>query len=173
MNDTRTREECPKDSKLRKACLAVQDLLCHYRHGREGEVYTLVQEALADDPLEFIDNRTREECLQDIKDAKARLWQLVANDPWVYAIKRIWKGETRYRTRVPGMGWRQLIATDLDHSGLWLSASRQWAEETMEAMAADRLQETEYSLVRIAKEALPHLPCWESYKHLETFGGTP
>lgn len=125
------------------------------------------------------DNRTREECLQDIKDAHARITQLVANDPWVYAIKRIWHGKIRYHTRVKGMGWRQLLATDLDHSALWLAASQVWAEETMDAMATDhRLRGTltpsaEYEIVRIAKEALPHLPCWPSYKHLETFGGTP
>jgi hypothetical protein len=125
------------------------------------------------------DNRTRDECLQDIEDAKARLTQLVANDPWVYAIKRTWKGEIRYHTRVKGMGWLQLLARDLDHPGLWLAACKYWAEEMMESMATDHLRTPgarphgEYEIVRIAKEALPHLPCWGSYKHLIRFGGTP
>lgn len=121
-----------------------------------------------------MDNRSREDCLADIKDAKVRLKQLVANDPWVYGIKRTWKGETRYHTRVKGLGWRQLLATSLDHSALWLTSSRSWAEETREYMANDCvLRGAIYEIVRIAKEALPHLPCWGSYKHLETFGGTP
>jgi len=127
------------------------------------------------------DNRSREECLQDIKDAKARITQLVALDPWVYAIKRTWKREVRYHTRVIGKGWQQLLATDLDHPSLWLAASKYWAEEMRESLATAHLRtpgarppkDMTYELVRIAKEALPHLPCWGSYKHLERFGGTP
>ena len=125
------------------------------------------------------DNRTREECLQDIEDAKARITQLVVKDPWVYAIKRTWKGEVRYHTRVREKGWRQLLATDLDPPGLWLAASKYWVEEYMESLATAHLlipgarPHGEYELVRISKEALPHLPCWGSYKHLIRFGGTP
>jgi hypothetical protein len=117
------------------------------------------------------DNRTRKECLQDIDDARARLKQLIANDVWVYGIKSTRKGSTRYHTRVRGMGWRPR-ATDLDHSALWLTASRLRAEETMDAMVKDHPCGV-LEIFRIAKDALPHLACWGSYKHLKTFGGTP
>jgi len=127
------------------------------------------------------DNRTREECLQDIEDAKARITQIVVTDPWVYAIKRTWKGEVRYHTRVKGKGWRQLLATDLDHSGIWLAASKHWAEEYMECLATDHLctpgarplKDVGWEIVRILKETLPNHPCWGSYKHLVRYGGTP
>jgi hypothetical protein len=119
------------------------------------------------------DHRTREECLQDIEDARARLKQLRTLDIWVYAIKRTWKGETRYRTRVRGLGWRQVLALDLDHPALWLAASKHWAEDEMEAMTKRAIKGATYEIVRVAKSALPNLPCWPTYRHLEEFGGTP
>jgi len=116
------------------------------------------------------DLRTREECLKDIEDAHTRLSQLRQLDTWVYAIARTWKGGTRYHTRVPEMGWRQLLATDLNHSAIWLTASRHWAKEVMRCMAtAHPLKGAKYEIIRVSKEALPHLPCWKYYKHREEF----
>ena len=117
------------------------------------------------------DNRTSEECLEALDNAYARLKQLRTEDPLVYGIKRTRTWETRYHTRVKGMGLWQVLATDLNHSALWLAASRPWAEEQMHAMATVN-RGAVYEIIEIPKADVPNLPCWRTYSQYSEFGGT-
>ena len=112
--------------------------------------------------LEFIDYLSREDCKIVIDRARARLRQWRIADPMVYGIQRIYRGDRRYHTRVPGRGWRQLLATDMGHRALWLTPSREVAERQVECFENDHpLQYAAWSVFEIPKTEAVKLPCYQ------------
>ncbi len=113
-------------------------------------------------PLLAIEQMTREQCRSLIKQAKDRLRQLRVEDPMVYGIQRIFRGNRRYHTCVAGMGHRQLLATDMGHSALWLTSSREWAEHSKECFEQDHPKMGEiWSVFELPKTEAIKLPCYK------------
>jgi hypothetical protein len=116
--------------------------------------------------MRFIDNLTREECQTVYERLLERGKQLRTADPLVYGVKRTWKSVTRYHTRVKGMGWRQLLASDLEHGALWLTAIRSVAEDNAKAMGKDRscvLKDAVWEVFEIPKVEAVKLPCYKCH----------
>lgn len=113
--------------------------------------------------LRFIDKLSREACQTVYEKLQARGRQLRAEDPLVYGIKRIYKGVVRYHTRVKGLGWRQLMATDLRHSNLWLTSLRENAEVNCTEMANVSSLKATWEVYELPKAEAVKLPCYECH----------
>ena len=113
---------------------------------------------------------SREACIEVGERASARLKQLRTEDPFAYAVKRKFRGETRYKTNVPGQSWQQMHATDWKHSELWLTSSQQRAEEMCTALEKRALADATYSVVKIPKATVRELPCAYMYRGMEDLG---
>lgn len=111
--------------------------------------------------LEFIDALNRDECKAIVERARARLRQLRIEHPVVYGIQRTFRGNTRYHTRVKGMGTRQCIATDLNHSALWLASSLEWAEFTVECFRESDSWKADWEVFELLKVEAVKLPCFK------------
>lgn len=124
--------------------------------------------------LRFIDKLTREECQTVHERVQARGRQLRKEDPLVYGVKRIWKDSVSYNTQVGGLGWRQVLATDLEHSELWLTTLRRVAEEKAAAMQKESPAHRSgmvWEVFEIPKTDAIKLPCYRYYKQFEEFTG--
>ena len=114
---------------------------------------------------------TREECKQCIHDCRARLTELTGLNPVVYVIKRIFahNGVVGYRT------WKQTLAVDLNHSDLWASSTREWAQGVIDAYDKESqrwsTKKDTFEIIEVPKEVFKKLPCWDIYKKYECFGG--
>ncbi len=116
--------------------------------------------------LDFIDKLTHAECQAVYNRLRDRGKQLRTEDPLVYGVRRVWKGTTKYHTRAPGMGWRQLLARDLEHSALWLCPRRKAAEDLVAAMTKDTcLKSALYEVFEIPKVKAVKLPCYKHHYH--------
>ena len=112
--------------------------------------------------LEFIDALSRQDCKVVIERARDRLRQLRIEDPMIYGIQQIFRGDRRYHTCVKGMGHRQLLATDMGHSALWLTSSREWAEFSKECFEKDHPKKgEEWSVFELPKTIAVTLPCYQ------------
>lgn len=118
---------------------------------------------------------TRDECKQIIKACRGRLTDISAGDPVVYVIKRTSKRSgVRYRTNTVGMGWRQVLATDISHPDLWVASTRSWAQGVLDFYQKEPRYIREgmiHEIVEVSKEEFKKLPCWDNYKKYKSFGG--
>lgn len=96
-------------------------------------------------------------CKQILAAAKARLRAIRIADPMMYGIKRVGPGVPRYRTTVP-----EMLATDLNHSGLWLTTSREWAELYVEQYHKG-FKGFVFEVFEIPKTEVAKLPCARRY----------
>jgi hypothetical protein len=114
------------------------------------------------DMFAFIDGLDREACKALMERGRARLSQLRINDPLVYGIQRIFRGDRRYHTHVQGRGHRQLLATDMGHGALWLTSSREWADHCKKCFEEDHPHPgEEWSVFEIPKTEAVKLPCYK------------
>jgi len=112
--------------------------------------------------MNIIDQLDRDECKKVITACRARLRQLRVEDPMVYGIQKIFRGDRRYHTRVKGMGHRQMLATDMGHSALWLTSSREWADFSKECFENDHPRKDEvWSVFELPKTEAVKLPCYK------------
>lgn len=118
--------------------------------------------------LSFIDKLTRDECQEVYERIQARGRQLRTEDTKVYGVKRCSDSGIRYSTRVFGMGWRQMLATDTQHSALWLTTLRSQAQDRADAMNKEcpkRCKNTLWAIYAIFKTEAVKLPCYKHHYH--------
>lgn len=110
--------------------------------------------------LDSIDTLTKADCKVVIERARDRLRQLQIEDPMVYGIQRIFHGNRRYYTAVPMMGGRQLLATDMGHSALWLTSSCDLATQNKERFEKNPLPGEVWKVFKLPKSEAIQLPCY-------------
>jgi hypothetical protein len=113
-----------------------------------------------EDELAFIDKLSHAECKVVHDRVQARLSQMRTGDLLVYGIKRTYRDEVRYYTCVDGKGWGQLLATDLEHTRLWLTSRRATADSLCKALAGNWPRSSTYEVIEILKTDAINLPCY-------------
>ena len=112
--------------------------------------------------LDSINTLTKADCKVVIERARDRLRQLRTEDPMVYGIQRIFRGDRRYHTRVPGIGHRQMLANCMGHTALWLTSSHEWATFSKECFEKDHPKMGEvWSVFELPKTEAIKLPCYQ------------
>lgn len=113
-----------------------------------------------EDKLAFIDRLSHAECKVVHDRVQARLSQMRTEDLLVYGIRRIFRDDRRYHTCVASEGWRQLLATDMGHSSLWLTARRATADSLCKALAGGWPRNATWEVFELPKTVAAKLPCY-------------
>jgi hypothetical protein len=110
--------------------------------------------------LDFIDTLSFDDCKAVHERVQARLSQMRAEDPMVYGVQRTYNGHTNYHTCVPGMGERQMLACDFNHSRLWLTSRRATAELAVKCFSKGDSWDGIWQVFEIPKTVATKLPCY-------------
>ncbi len=121
------------------------------------------------DPLVFIDSLDRPDLEIVHKRIQARAKQLRTDDPMVYGLRSSNRGIIRFHTCSLRRGERQMLAQDWQHSYLWLTSSRVWADKQAKWFKErPNHPHTTYDVFQIPKLKAMDLPCYEHCKYNES-----
>lgn len=119
--------------------------------------------------LDFIDSLDRPNLEIVHKHIQLRDIQLRTDDRVVYGIRSSNHGNIRYHIYPPYEGSHQMLAQNWQHSHLWLTSSRDLADELVKRFRdKPNHPHTTYEVFQIPKLEAMDLPCYERHKYNES-----